>query len=308
VSDAINTMIQSFDSLTIEQPESFVRLSQPHRVFHEDITTAVALLPKRLRDLLDRWQECQLSVCAIEMKYQKVIGTNLYNVTGRGSGFYVSFRDNTTTDCGFIMTNHHVIDSEAKAKDARVLFTKDDGASPLWETRLDPTNFFYTSPRHTGKRLDVTIVAFNGAATLRGKGVKPIPFFRDGKTCHDAVPDIHILVSQYPSLGAFKDDTLKEQGVDVEKIQPLLFKRANLDELYLRVHDFGTVKDTKGDWFSYNATTGGGTSGSPVLGAPFQLVGLHHTGTKEGNSGTHIKSIAEQLQADGALDKILRLA
>ena len=172
------------------------------------------------------------AVCKIETD-----GRGFDGVQGKwnGTGFLV---------CSTILlTNHHVINSIATARNALCIFNyqlgPDGKPAETLAVRLDPSALFVTSPWKDG--LDYTFIAIDPAAA-RQFGC--IPMVRSAFTIH---PGDNANIVQHPE-GRQKEVVLQENEV---------------------------MRDT-GVLLHYASDTLGGSSGSPVFNNRWQLIALHH--------------------------------
>lgn len=175
--------------------------------------------------------------------------------TGFGSGFMVVSRK-------FIMTNHHVLPSEAVAREATAQFDYDQDQQE-YPVRLAPEHFFFNH-----RDLDYAICALADHALP--DSIRPIPLrLRSAQVTRGE----RVNIVQHPQ-GRRKEVSLHDNKVSY---------------VYDKV-------------IQYRADTEPGSSGSPVFNNEWQLVALHHKGwlDPEGgaiNQGVRMSAIVDSLNA-----------
>jgi V8-like Glu-specific endopeptidase len=206
--------------------------------------------PVATRGLETRWQGRD----SPDDVQEKIIGENtlrdirILELGLEAAQGVVRIRTATSLGTGFlvgdhlIMTNHHVIGSQAEANQSQFQFNYqlDRHANPteMAVTRALPDGLFYTSPRVDG--LDMTIVE-----------VETVP---DGVLPLKLIPqrlrrDERVNIIQHPS-GHYKKISMQNNFVA-----------------------FADNRDIQ-----YLTSTEPGSSGSPVCNNDFQVLGLHHSG------------------------------
>ncbi|MFV0361437.1 trypsin-like peptidase domain-containing protein [Tropicimonas sp.] len=172
--------------------------------------------------------------------------------TSYGSGFLVATRD-------FVMTNNHVLASEAEAAESVAEFGLEHDETGV-RVALQPKRFFVTD-----ETLDFTIVACDSSGVPAD--VAPIPLLRSPSTV--------------------------TRG---EKVNIVQHPRGRPKEVALHNNDVMRVKDVV---IHYSTDTEPGSSGSPVFNNTWDLVALHHAGwTSAGvttNEGVRIAAIVSHL-------------
>jgi len=170
-----------------------------------------------------------------------------------GSGSLVNIRG---TAC--VLTNHHVLQREEDAEEARAIFM-DFLEQESVVVRLDPSSFWATSP---GEELDFTFCALKGAFPRLKAGRKLMPLKLSYKVPkeNDAV-----IIVQFPRGGQ-------------------------------RKHAVQRISETEGDFTYYLCDTDYGSSGSPVFCGD-EVVALHHrrSTTKKANRGVVMAKVMRRL-------------
>jgi len=181
---------------------------------------------------LERGAEATKPICCIH--------ENGYRI---GTGFLVTPR--------VLMTNAHVISSEAAARNCHAEFNFEDrligvGIEPTFAFKLAPDELFFSSPENV---LDYTLVAVEPKSVSDGKLLKDFAFLPLDPSVANALRGECLNILQHPN-GAPKRLALREN-----RFTALL-------ERY--VH--------------YESDTLPGSSGSPVFNDQWQVVCLHHAG------------------------------
>jgi len=170
-----------------------------------------------------------------------------------GSGFLIGPR--------LLMTNNHVIESAAEARQAEAQFDYQENVSgemlPVQAYRLDPDLFFLTDPA-----LDFTFV---GTAPLSTKG-QPI--------------------DRYPWLQLIGTLGKAEKGDPLNIIQ---HPRGGLKQIALRNNEVIEIPEGKTSFLYYTTDTEPGSSGSPCFNDQWELVALHHSGVPKTSNGKILK-------------------
>lgn len=160
-----------------------------------------------------------------------------------------------------LMTNHHVIGTEAEALLAEAQFDYQENQSgellAVHSYRLDPAVFWSTDPD-----LDFTMIGLSPVST-HGKTISDYPWLR-----------------LIPRLGKIAD------GDPVNIIQ---HPRGGLKQIALRNNTIIRVPDGKRDFLYYTTDTEPGSSGAPCLNDQWELVALHHSGVPQTRDGTVLK-------------------
>jgi endonuclease G, mitochondrial len=162
-----------------------------------------------------------------------------------GTGFLVA--------PGLLLTNNHVIESDAEAERftaefGRELDVDDQPASPIVTFALDARRAFVTSPFEGG--LDFTFVAVRPASVDGLVGIERFGWLPMDERRDKILEGEPCVIIQHP-LGEPKQICL-----------------------------FGSeLVDRPGDFIQYMTDTDHGASGSPVHNRHWQLIGLHHAST-----------------------------
>ena len=167
---------------------------------------------------------------------------------GLGSGFLVG--------PGLIMTNHHVIESEAQAAGALAQFDYQENAQhellPIHQFKLNSARFFLTNPA-----LDFTIVAVEPASD-KGKSI-----------------------TEYPWIQMIGQTGKAEAGDPINIIQ---HPRGGLKQIAFRENRIIEIPREERDFLYYTADTEPGSSGSPCFNDQWELIALHHSGVPGTNA------------------------
>jgi endonuclease G, mitochondrial len=168
------------------------------------------------------------TVARIEIRSQQ-------RTVGYGTGSLVAPR--------ILLTNNHVLGSEADAATSLAEFEYQDGVAAPTVFELDPASFFVTDPA-----LDYTMVAVRERGT-EGADLRRFGFNRlieqEGK----------ILIGEYLNI-------VQHPNGDVKQVA-------------LRENQ---LKDILPEFLHYQTDTAPGSSGSPVFNDQWELVALHHSG------------------------------
>jgi endonuclease G len=161
---------------------------------------------------------------------------------------------------GLLMTNNHVLETEADARRAVAQFDYQDNASGellvRQDYRLNPAKFFVTD-----KTLDFTVVGVDDLS-LRNRPLSAYPWLR--------------LIAE---LGK------AEKGDDVNIIQ---HPRGGLKQIAFRRNEVIEIPDAQKNFLYYTTDTEPGSSGSPCFNDQWELIALHHSGVPELNAKKEI--------------------
>jgi len=218
-----------------------------------------------------------IDVCYLDIARAaaSTVGRVLHNSSEfKGAGFMISNR--------LFLTNNHVIYNSAMATACLVEFNYelDVTGCPTAVTRfaLAPNEFFVSNPRED---LDFTIVAIGNRVSGKGElsdfGYCPLKKANEEHSLSEFVNVIH-----HP-YGNFKQIVLSARLA------------AHTDEV-----------------LHYYANTRSGSSGSPVLNAQFELIGIHHyrrptrtamtldgrPGPRDANEGIRISAIVKRINSE----------
>lgn len=182
---------------------------------------------------------------------------------GAATGFLVGPR--------LLLTNNHVIDSAAAAREAVGQFDYQDTQSgellPVHTFALVPDLFFITDPT-----LDFTLVAV-AATSSQGRSLTAYPWLpligQLGKA--DIGDPVNII--QHPSGG--------------------------LKQIALRNNEIISIPEGKRDFLYYTTDTEPGSSGSPCFNDQWELVALHHSGVPRMRSDQILKKDGTPWRSDG---------
>jgi endonuclease G, mitochondrial len=195
---------------------------------------------------LERGLKASRSVCRIQVRDEG--GRTL----GFGTGFLIS--------PDLLLTNNHVLTSEAYAKRSLADFNFEDDLDCIPKDtktyRLDPQRFFYTN-----EELDFTAVAVNKQAT-DGTPLSDFGFLQMIPESGKALLKECVSIIQHPD-GSPKQVTVRENE----------------------------VVDLPDSCIHYLTDTKPGSSGSPVFNDQWQVVALHHAGVKKKDNAGNVLSI-----------------
>jgi endonuclease G len=172
---------------------------------------------------------------------------------GAGTGVLVGPR--------ILMTNHHVIGSEAEAQFAEAQFDYQENQSgellAVQSYRFDPSVFWVTDPE-----LDFTLIGLTPVST-HGKALSGYPWLRLIRHLGKVADGDPINIIQHPHGG--------------------------LKQIALRNNKIIRIPDGKQDFLYYTTDTEPGSSGSPCLNDQWELVALHHSGVPRTKDGAILK-------------------
>ena len=182
---------------------------------------------------------------------------------GLGTGFLVG--------PGLIMTNHHVIETEAQVAGALAQFDYQENSRhellPIHQFKLNAARFFLTNPT-----LDFTIVAVEPASD-KGKSI-----------------------TEYPWIQMIGQTGKAEAGDPINIIQ---HPRGGLKQIAFRENRIIDIPREIRDFLYYTTDTEPGSSGSPCFNDQWELIALHHSGVPKTNAAGQILKRDQSLWRKG---------
>lgn len=208
-------------------------------------------------------------------------GSELRRTIGR-----VHIRDNTRRvgwGTGFLvapnllLTNQHVLDSLATARNSRVEFDYEDTFTgemlPSAIFDLDPDTFFVSSPAIGG--MDYTLVAVSSRARSDSNRA----------TANLAEFGYNILIRETGKI------------LKGELIHCIHHPEGQPRQVTLRENKLVALQDPALEdvWMHYETDTEGGSSGAPLYNNQWQIVGIHHAGVEKRDNAGNILAIGGDL-------------
>lgn len=268
--DALRDTSGQSDAIMLDRRRTFMLASQ--RTFFESIIDGSDLLPIRY---LEMGRLASRAVGRIHVP----------PTDGRGMGFATGF----LVAPGLLMTNHHVLPSEAAASAATVTMDADDGIDGLPMTprvfRLDPSRGYVADPN-----LDFAIVGV-AARSTDDTPLAPFGYLRLQAMTGKIVRDEYATIIQHPNGR-----------------QKHIAARNNKVHVYVYDDDLTAEERAANAYLYYSTDTLRGSSGAPVFSDQWYVVALHRRGvpkTRRVGGADRIVRINGKLAADDDPDEVI---